>query len=194
VSEEIIACGFLILKILFNTVYKFVRYDRTLLSFLLFNLSRNCPIDLKEAVSSVIFASPRCADIPELVDVKKQLTSKYGKEFVSAAIELRPDCGVSRMVSLSTCLKLGKDKIILKLISNLILSFQLIEKLSAKAPDGPTKIKILAAIAEEHNIKWEPKSFEENDVKSSQDLLVGTTNCSFCLAYFDIKRLLDYLV
>ncbi|KAL9324694.1 hypothetical protein ACSQ67_009551 [Phaseolus vulgaris] len=107
---------------------------------------KNCPIDLKEAVSSVIFASPRCSDVPELVDVKKQLTSKYGKEFVSAAVELRPDCGVSRM---------------------------LVEKLSAKAPDGPTKIKILAAIAEEHNIKWEPKSFEENDVKSSQDLLVG---------------------
>ncbi|XP_047182128.1 uncharacterized protein LOC124848489 isoform X1 [Vigna umbellata] len=107
---------------------------------------KTCPIDLKEAVSSVIFASPRCSDIPELVDVKKQLTSKYGKEFVSAAVELRPDCGVSRM---------------------------LVEKLSAKAPDGPTKIKILTAIAEDHNIKWEPKSFEENDVKSSQDLLVG---------------------
>lgn len=74
------------------------------------------------------------------------MTSKYGKEFVSAAVELRPDCGVNRM---------------------------LVEKLSAKAPDGPTKIKILTAIAEEHNIKWEPKSFGETDVKSSQDLLVG---------------------
>ncbi|XP_027357639.1 dentin sialophosphoprotein-like isoform X2 [Abrus precatorius] len=80
------------------------------------------------------------------MDVRKHITSKYGKEFVSAAIELRPDCGVNRL---------------------------LVEKLSAKAPDGPTKIKILAAIAEEHNIKWEPKSFGENDVKSSQDSLVG---------------------
>jgi len=70
----------------------------------------------------------------------------------------------------------------------------LVEKLSAKAPDGPTKMKILAAIAEEHNIKWDPKSFEENDVKSSQDLLVGTTHCFLFLIYFDIKRLLDYLV
>ncbi|KAK6941414.1 Vacuolar protein sorting-associated protein Ist1 [Dillenia turbinata] len=59
-----------------------------------------CPIDLKEAVASVIFASPRCADIPELQDVRKHLTAKYGKEFVSAAIELRPECGVSRLVSL----------------------------------------------------------------------------------------------
>ena len=52
-------------------------------------------------------------------------------------------------------------------------SFQLVEKLSAKAPDGPTKIKILTAIAEEHSIKWQPKSFGENDAQLSQDLVVG---------------------
>lgn len=60
---------------------------------------RNCPIDLKEAVSSVVFASPRCADIPELVDIRKHFTAKYGKDFISAAVELRPDCGVNRTVS-----------------------------------------------------------------------------------------------
>lgn len=63
-------------------------------------MNRNCPIDLKEAITSVVFASPRCGDIPELVDVRKHLTAKYGKEFISAAVELRPNCGVSRMVSL----------------------------------------------------------------------------------------------
>ncbi|XP_028794519.1 uncharacterized protein LOC114750142 [Neltuma alba] len=108
---------------------------------------KNCPIDLKEAISSVIFASPRCSDIPELMDVRKHITAKYGKEFISAAVELRPDCGVNRL---------------------------LVEKLSAKAPDGPTKMKILTAIAEEHNIKWEPKSFGESDVKLSQGSQVGT--------------------
>lgn len=67
---------------------------------LVFLMNRNCPIDLKEAITSVVFASPRCGDIPELVDVRKHLTAKYGKEFISAAVELRPNCGVSRMVSL----------------------------------------------------------------------------------------------
>lgn len=107
---------------------------------------KNCPIDLKEAVASVIFASPRCADIPELMDVRKHFTAKYGKEFVSAAVELRPDCGVGRM---------------------------LVEKLSAKAPDSQTKIKILSAIAEEHNFKWDPNSLQEKDTKSNEDLLSG---------------------
>lgn len=59
---------------------------------------RTCPIDLKEAITSVIFAAPRCSDIPELVDARKNFTAKYGKEFASAALELRPDSGVNRMV------------------------------------------------------------------------------------------------
>ncbi|KAK1376915.1 hypothetical protein POM88_033108 [Heracleum sosnowskyi] len=29
-----------------------------------------CNIDLKEAITSVIFAAPRCSDVPELLDVK----------------------------------------------------------------------------------------------------------------------------
>ncbi|GFY98430.1 regulator of Vps4 activity in the MVB pathway protein [Actinidia rufa] len=107
---------------------------------------KNCPIDLKEAITSVVFASPRCADIPELHDVRKHFTAKYGKEFISAAVELRPECGVSRM---------------------------LVEKLSAKAPDGQTKLKILTAIAEEHNVKWDPKSFGEKELNPPDDLLNG---------------------
>jgi hypothetical protein len=39
---------------------------------------------------------------------------------------------------------------------------QVIEKLSAGAPDIQMKIKTLTSIAEEHNIKWEPQAFEEN--------------------------------
>ncbi|KAK6248661.1 hypothetical protein QUC31_020226 [Theobroma cacao] len=107
---------------------------------------KNCPIDLKEAISSVIFASARCEDVPELKDVSKHFTAKYGKEFTSAALELRPNCGVGRM---------------------------LVEKLSVKAPDGPTKLKILTAIAEEHNIKWDPESFGAKESKPYDDLLNG---------------------
>ncbi|KAJ4951857.1 hypothetical protein NE237_028689 [Protea cynaroides] len=110
---------------------------------------KSCPIDLKEAVASVIFAAPRCADVPELLDVRKQFTAKYGKEFVTSALELRPNCGVGRMM---------------------------VEKLSAKAPDGETKIKILTAIAQEHKINWDPASLGDNDLKPPEDLLNGPSN------------------
>ncbi|GAB4846872.1 hypothetical protein Ancab_025880 [Ancistrocladus abbreviatus] len=105
---------------------------------------RNCPIDLNEAIASIIFASPRCADIPKLVDVRKHITARYGKEFVTAAMELRPECGVNRI---------------------------LVEKLSAITPDGPTKVRIMTAIANEHNIKWEPDWLKDRDEGPPGDLL-----------------------
>ncbi|XP_051130974.1 uncharacterized protein LOC127251356 isoform X2 [Andrographis paniculata] len=104
---------------------------------------KNCPIDLKEAITSVIFASLRCGDLPELLDIRKQLTAKYGKDFATAAIELRPQCGVGRL---------------------------LVEKLSAAAPDVQMKTKVLSAIAEEHNVKWDHESLEEKDSRPSSDL------------------------
>ncbi|KAI3850689.1 hypothetical protein MKW98_030749 [Papaver atlanticum] len=107
---------------------------------------KTCPVDLKEAVTSIVFAAPRCADIPELVDIRKHFTAKYGKEFITSALELRPDSGVSR---------------------------QVVEKLSAKAPDGETKIKILTAIAKEHNVNWDRKDFEDKELKPPEDLLNG---------------------
>ncbi|KAG9456572.1 hypothetical protein H6P81_001080 [Aristolochia fimbriata] len=107
---------------------------------------KNCPIDLKEAIASVMFASPRCTDIVELVDVRKHFTAKYGKDFISAALELRPDSGVNRTV---------------------------VEKLSAKAPDAQSKIRILREIAQEHNVKWDSKAFSDEVSKPSEDLLDG---------------------
>lgn len=55
---------------------------------------------MKEGIASVIFASPRCSEIPELVALKKIFEKKYGNDFVSAATDLRPSCGVNRQVSL----------------------------------------------------------------------------------------------
>ncbi|KAL6523596.1 hypothetical protein OROGR_017199 [Orobanche gracilis] len=108
---------------------------------------KNCPIDLKEAITSLVFAAARCGDVPELLDVRKQITAKYGKDYTTAAIELRPQCGVGRM---------------------------LVEKLSAMAPDVPTKTRFLSAIAEEHNVKWEPTSFGEKDSVPPNSRLVGS--------------------
>lgn len=63
-------------------------------------IRRICPLDLKEAISSLIFASPRCSDLPELLQIRQLFAAKYGKEFAAAAAELRPDCGVNRRVGL----------------------------------------------------------------------------------------------
>ncbi|KAK6940110.1 Vacuolar protein sorting-associated protein Ist1 [Dillenia turbinata] len=107
---------------------------------------RECPLDLKEAISSVCFAAPRCADLAELLQVQMLFAMKYGKEFVSAATDLMPECGVNR---------------------------QLIELLSIRAPAADVKLKLLKEIAEEHELDWDPTASETELFKSHEDLLNG---------------------
>ena len=61
--------------------------------------NRECPSELREAVASIIFAAPRCSDMPDLLLIKNLFSVKYGKEFVTAATELRPDSSVNRAVN-----------------------------------------------------------------------------------------------
>ncbi|KAK7336187.1 hypothetical protein VNO77_16721 [Canavalia gladiata] len=55
---------------------------------------RECPADLKDGIASLIFSAPTCSEISKLGD-KNIFEKKYGKDFVSAAIDLRPSCGVN---------------------------------------------------------------------------------------------------
>ncbi|KAG1366471.1 IST1 [Cocos nucifera] len=107
---------------------------------------RECPLDLKEAISSICFAAPRCADLPELQQVQMLFAAKYGKEFVAAATGLMPDCGVNR---------------------------QIIELLSVRAPSVEAKLKLLKEIAEEHELDWDPSASETEFLKPHEDLLNG---------------------
>ena len=80
------------------SVSKFVYFlPKTQFGFSLLSF-RECPVDLKEGIASLIFAAPRCSEIPELGDLKDIFEKKYGRDFVTAATELRPTCGVNRMV------------------------------------------------------------------------------------------------
>ncbi|XP_058090724.1 uncharacterized protein LOC131237091 isoform X2 [Magnolia sinica] len=107
---------------------------------------RGCPADLKEGISSLIFAAPRCSDIPELQQIRKIFEKKYGKDFVSAAAELRPDCGVNRT---------------------------LIEKLSVRTPTGEVKLKLMKEIAKEYQIEWDTTESELELLKPPEELLDG---------------------
>ncbi|KAK7343403.1 hypothetical protein VNO77_12114 [Canavalia gladiata] len=107
---------------------------------------KECPSELREAIASIIFAAPRCSDIPDLLHIKNLFTTKYGKEFVSGVSELRPDSGVNRTI---------------------------IEKLSVSAPSGEVKLKVLREIAEEYNVSWDSSKTEAEFRKNHEDLLGG---------------------
>ncbi|EEF44469.1 uncharacterized protein LOC8262099 isoform X2 [Ricinus communis] len=51
---------------------------------------KDCPNDINEAVSSLIFASARCGDLPELRAIRKLFGERYGQRFAMTALELLP--------------------------------------------------------------------------------------------------------
>ncbi|KAM0938073.1 putative vacuolar protein sorting-associated protein Ist1 [Dioscorea sansibarensis] len=110
---------------------------------------RECPSELQEAVASIVFSSPRCSDLPELMQIRNLFTTKYGKEFVSSASELRPDSGVNRT---------------------------LIEKLSVRVAPSDLRLKVLKDIAREHNVEWDSSSTEAEFRKKHEDLLEGLSS------------------
>ncbi|KAG2250673.1 hypothetical protein Bca52824_080809 [Brassica carinata] len=58
------------------------------------------PLDLiRLSIEERIYVNHvRLSDVPELSEIVKQFTTKYGKDFATSAIELRPDSGVSRLL------------------------------------------------------------------------------------------------
>ncbi|KAK4720468.1 hypothetical protein R3W88_010701 [Solanum pinnatisectum] len=107
---------------------------------------KECPSELREAVASIIFAAPRCSDLPDLLHVRNLFAAKYGKEFIAAASELRPDTSVNRTI---------------------------VEKLSVGAPSAEVRLNVLKEIAKEYNVEWDSSYTEAELSKTPEDLLNG---------------------
>ena len=63
---------------------------------------RKCPDELKEAISSLIFAASKCGELPEMQKISRLFQSRFGKEFAARAVELRTNCGVNPKVWLDS--------------------------------------------------------------------------------------------
>lgn len=108
---------------------------------------KECPTELREAIASIIFAAPRCSEVPDLLQIKNLFAAKYGKEFNMAASELRPDSGVNRAI---------------------------IERLSVRAPPAEARLKVLKEIAQEFSLEWDSSNTEAELGKKHEDLLGGS--------------------
>ncbi|CAL9192866.1 uncharacterized protein LOC103988932 isoform X2 [Musa acuminata AAA Group] len=89
---------------------------------------KECPEELREAISSLVFAASRCAELPELKKARGIFSSRYGKELVSAAVELRNNCCVDP---------------------------KMIQKLSTRQPSLEIRHRVIKEIAAEIGIKLE---------------------------------------
>ncbi|ONI08590.1 hypothetical protein PRUPE_5G187400 [Prunus persica] len=109
---------------------------------------KDCPNDINEAVSSLIYASARCGDLPELRVIRKLFGERYGQKFAVTALELFP--------------------------GNLV-NHQLIEKLSPKSVTDDMKQRLVNEIARNYCIKPEVLAIEyysewQQKVKEIRDL------------------------
>lgn len=86
---------------------------------------KDCPHELLEAVSSLIYAASRCGEFPELQEMRAVFTARFGKEFAARAIELRNNCGVN---------------------------LTMIQKLSTRQPSLERRMMVLEEIASENGI------------------------------------------
>ncbi|KAL1568459.1 hypothetical protein AAHA92_00074 [Salvia divinorum] len=109
----------------------------------LFEHNKFCPEELLEAVSTLIFASTRCGDFPELQELRAIFTLRFGREFAARAVELRNNCGVNPKV---------------------------IQKLSTRMPSLEDKMKVLKEIALENSIELPiSETPVETSVSSSEE-------------------------
>ncbi|KAG2319934.1 hypothetical protein Bca4012_053828 [Brassica carinata] len=91
----------------------------------LFEHNRDCPDEILEAVSSLLFAASRIGEFPELQEIRNVLISRFGKDLAARSIELRHNCGVNPKI---------------------------IQKLSTRHPPREVRMKVLKEIAAENNI------------------------------------------
>ncbi|XP_060190986.1 uncharacterized protein LOC132620340 [Lycium barbarum] len=92
-------------------------YDllETYCEFIIFNLSyirrhKDYPNDINEAVSTLIFASARLGDLPELVAIRKLFGERYGQRFETSALQLLPGNLVSHQIIDNICTSSVSEK------------------------------------------------------------------------------------
>mmetsp|Transcript_2098 Transcript_2098/g.6245 ORF Transcript_2098/g.6245 Transcript_2098/m.6245 type:complete len:570 (+) Transcript_2098:163-1872(+) len=92
--------------------------------------AKELPADMMEAITSLIYASSRVTDLPELAAIKTLLTSKFGKDYAYEA---------------------GDDQLAYKFSVNQNLQ----RWLSIDPPTPQDKIACLKEIAAEHEVPWD---------------------------------------
>eukprot|EP01064_Diplonema_japonicum_P027321 TRINITY_DN3931_c2_g1_i2.p1 TRINITY_DN3931_c2_g1~~TRINITY_DN3931_c2_g1_i2.p1 ORF type:complete len:270 (+),score=51.58 TRINITY_DN3931_c2_g1_i2:79-888(+) len=97
---------------------------------LLLNESRSCPPDLKESLSTIVWACPRTDGVSELIAIRKQIMLKYGQQWIEMAND-NAERAVNQRVA---------------------------DKLSVMVPDPYLCMQYLEGIAKEFELDWESAS------------------------------------
>lgn len=87
---------------------------------------KECPHDMKEAISTLVYSAPR-VDVEELMEIREQFQIKFGKEFIEGAMQNR----------------------------EMVVNQRVVMKLDLKVPKPHLVISYIKEIAKENGIEWE---------------------------------------
>ncbi|KAK6142340.1 hypothetical protein DH2020_022688 [Rehmannia glutinosa] len=95
--------------------------------FIIINLSyirkhRDCPNDINEAVSTLIFSSARFGELPELISIRKLFGERYGERFVITALQLLPGNLVNHQIKENFYIKKVSDDVKYRLLAEIASS------------------------------------------------------------------------
>jgi vacuolar protein sorting-associated protein IST1 len=107
----------------------------------LLDTQSDVPPELKEAICTLVYCAPRCADIPELATLRDQFGFKYGREFLLAANANKNDCVNARVV----------------------------HKLNYATPEQVLVIQYLSEIAKSHGLPFNPDGLSTEVLKFSKE-------------------------
>ncbi|CAL5367365.1 unnamed protein product [Camellia sinensis] len=122
--------------------------------------NRECPDELSEAILSLIFAASRCGEFPELQEIRGIFTSRYGKEFVARALELRNNCSVNpkmiQKLSTTQASLESRQQLLKQIASDNGISLQLVDDVYVTA-------------GEKQEINQQEKQLQPNKVSNLND-------------------------
>ncbi|PSS16315.1 IST1-like protein [Actinidia chinensis var. chinensis] len=104
---------------------------------------KDCPNDINEAVSTLIFASARCGDLPELPVIRKLFGERYGHRFVTVALELLLGNLVNRQIKENLSIKSVPNDVKYKLVDEIARSCR---------QQGPLALEYYSDVQVEHVI------------------------------------------
>jgi vacuolar protein sorting-associated protein IST1 len=102
-----------------------------------------CDPAIQEAVHTIIYAAPRC-EVKELHLVKDQLSSRYGKEFVTSALENRGD----------------------------LVNRRVMHKLKLQTPEVSLVSQYLKEIGNAYKVEWDESKLQDVRLRHNKRLLI----------------------
>jgi len=117
----------------------------------LLDKSKNCPRDMVEAITTIMYAAPRVADLPELIEVRKWLSIKYGREL-----------GVEGGRNFD-----GNEP------PNWQVNLRLRQYLGVEAPEAEDKLTVISSIAQENEVEFDLESYAQSVMVQYDSAVLG---------------------